>query len=214
MRAKLLNCLIASIALGFLCLFLAACGSTLESPENLPNGYTVYTGDRVGLALPADWTFTPVSAEDFKAGADKIRATNPTLAERMDEMAQEIQKDTLRFWANHNTDSVTVNIAAESVPFFETVENHAQANRNGLEKFGYTILETDTTELNGKKAAYTQAIIEVNVSDSQSLNWVLIQYTLLDDGTAYSLSFGVPHLLLAEYEPIFEDIANTFHRVD
>lgn len=197
-----------------LCLFLVSCGGGIDPPKNVPPDYSLHEGNKVALALPSAWTSTPVSAEDFVKMAEKFRNTNPELAARMEEMSKEIKTDTLRFWANHNTDPVTVNIAVENVPVFDKLENHAQANREGLEETGFEILETDTTELNGKKAAYTKAVISVKVDDTNRLNWMLIQYTLLDGGKAYSVSFGAPQYLIDQYEPIFAEIADTFHTVD
>lgn len=195
--------------------FLAACRGGIDPPKNIPSGYTVAQGDRVALALPPGWTAVPVSPEDFVQLGKDLEQTNPILAARMDEMSEAIKDDTLRFWANHDTQPVTVNIAAESIPVFDTLENHAQANRTGLEKAGFQILDTGTVKINGKKAAYTRAQYMLAVdANSGRMTWVVIQYTMIDSGTAYSISFGTPDYLLGEFLPVFEDIVNTFHTVD
>src|SRR5690606_9784140 len=130
-------------------LLLAACGGGVDAPDQLPPNYTIHTGDRVALALPHGWTVIPPNREDFARTADHLRETNPALATQIDAMAAEIQDDTLRFYANHQAAAATVNITAERVPPFARLASHAAANRAGLENFGYEIVTSGETMLNG-----------------------------------------------------------------
>lgn len=197
-----------------LVMLLAACGGKVDAPQSFPAGYTVAKGNEVALALPADWVAVPVSRQDFVQMANKFRDTNPALAQRMDDMAAELDEDTLRLAAFHDNGTTNVNIAAQGVSLFESLDNHAAANRRGLENVGYEILTTDEVSLNGQNAARTTAQIRLNTGNDTSLTMMLVQYTLIVGSTAYSISFGTPSYQYDEFENEFQEIANTFHTVD
>ncbi|HLA41961.1 MAG TPA: hypothetical protein VJZ27_00915 [Aggregatilineales bacterium] len=197
-----------------LTILLSACGGGIDAPETLPADFTVAQGDRVALAIPAEWTAIQPTPEDFRAVADRLRNSNPLLATKIDDMAKEIRDDTLRLAAYHADGYTNLNIAAERAAFFQTAEVHAAANRDGLKEVGYEILETASVEINGQKAARTEAEIRLFTPQGEPYTFRLLQYTLVSGGTAYSISFGTPAIYYAEFESQFEQIASTFYTFD
>lgn len=206
--------LICSIALWVLAATaLVACGGGDLAPPSantLPSDFVLVEGDRVGMAVPEDWTVIDPTADDFGTVAGNVAANNPAMANRLNDMADNIDDDTLRLAAYHPDGFTSVNITAQSIPFVETTEGHASRNRRGLQALGYVILETDTVTINGAEAAQTLAEIEITNPDGAPLQVRLLQYTVLLGSRAYSLSFGAARFDYNAMRPIFEQIAETF----
>ena len=203
-----------SVLAALMLMLLAACGGNLDAPDDLPQGYTLVEGDRVGLALPSDWTAMQPTVEDYRAMVERVSQNNLPMAARLQDLAAAIDDDTLRLAAFHEDGFTNLNIAAQGTLPLQSVADRAAANRSGLEAVGYRIMETGTTEINGKEAARTVASIQIATSSGDVLDWVLLQYTLVTGGQSYSISFGAPRTFYFEYQSEFERIASTFHTLD
>jgi len=199
------------VALGLLlALFLAACGGGI-APPNLPADYTLSTGDRVALGLPPTWVAVRPTVEDFRAVADHLRLGNPALADHVEEMGRAIEADTLR-WAAYHPDAITsANVTAQRISPLESLQRHADANRVGLGKAGYQILEESSVTLGGRRYARTEAVINLQNADGSPRRMMLLQYTTLVGDTAYSISFGTSSYRYPVFEHEFDQIAATFH---
>ena len=197
-----------------LVILLSACGGSIDTPETLPAGYTLAEGDRVAIALASNWRAVPVTSQDFAATGDYLRQTNPRLAAKVDEMAQEIHADTLRLAAYHNSGTATLNIAAERAPGLTTASAVAEANRRGLENFGYRIDRTWTTSFGKRKVEATEAYIMLDTTAGKQIRMGLIQYTLVGGGAAYTISLGAPAHQIDDLRAEFEQMAQTIHTVN
>jgi hypothetical protein len=154
------------------------------------------------------------TAEDYRAMVERVSQNNPAMSARLQDLAAAIDDDTLRLAAFHEDGFTSLNIAAQGALPLEGVADRAAANRRGLEAIGYRIVESGTAEINGKEAARTLARIQIATSSGDLLEWVLLQYTVIAGGQAYSISFGSPRGLFAEHQAEFERIASTFHTPD
>ena len=53
-------------------LLLAACGGGVAPPDDLPPGYTITRGNRVGLALPDAWVAMQPTVEDYREMVERV----------------------------------------------------------------------------------------------------------------------------------------------
>jgi hypothetical protein len=195
-------------------LLLVACGGGIAPPDDLPPGYSLVRGDRVGLALPDEWAAMQPTVEDYRAMVERVSQNNQPMAARLQQLAAAIDDDTLRLAAFHDDGFTNLNITAQGAVPLEGVADRAAANRRGLENVGYRIIEADAVEINGKDAARTVASIQLVTSSGDLLDWTLLQYTIITGGQAYSISFGAPRVYFVEHQAEFERIAGTFHTLE
>gem|GEM_PF-5768569 len=193
---------------------LGACSSSIDPPANIPADYTLQEGDGVAVAAPADWVSFVPTDEDYQAVADTLRNTgNDMLANRIDNMAQDLADGTFLIAAFHDDGITSFNITSESVPPFINTARQATDNRRGLEDFGYTLLEDTAVEINGNTFERSEFEITLSQSNGSTLTMVLLQYTIVTGNRAYSVSFGTPRYSYADFEPDFEQIIRTFHTI-
>lgn len=203
-----------TFSLWLVVLILAACSSSIDPPASFPADHTLREGDRVAVALPEAWVHTVPKASDYQDVANSLREQNPSVAAQMDEMATELGDDILRFFAVYNDGFTTMNITSERLPPTQNTAAQANANRRGLENFGYTILEESRVEINDQTFERTEAQILVTRQDGTPLTMMLVQYTIVKGSRAYSISFGTPKPFLAELESDFAQIVSTFHTIE
>jgi hypothetical protein len=189
-----------------------------QSAGDLPAGWTPAGAEGFSMGVPEGWL--ELSADDLTdSGAiGAMASANPDLAPTLEQVRAAIESGQILLFAidtepsEPNTNfAANVNVLSGGETT-QSAEDAASDMAAGIEAQLPVSgeVETDTASLPAGEAGIVRYEWTITTADGTPVDVTVTQYAVIAGGTAHILSFTAATATLAEYGPIFEQMAESF----
>ena len=184
--------------------------NTSVSVNNLSEDWYEHTSVEFAIGLPEQWEVVDIDQEGMSALMSLLSEYDPAWAELIGSTYENGTAAPYLLWAM-DTEKVengyaNVNIVKETLPFAAPISMMCSELDDQYAQAGINVIESDCSlEINNIPAA--RYIMSMSLG---SMPMQMVQYLIMNGKDAWVLSFGVEEPGWLYYEPIFEDIAETF----
>jgi len=175
-------------------------------------------GEGFSIGIPEGWTELSAADLEEAGGFDELESANPGVADALEQAQAAIESGQMAFFAADvepqdassafvaNVNVINGGPTTDLPP--DAAEQMADGVRAQIPVNGE--IETDSASLPAGDAAVLRYEWTVAGEDGSSTDVAVTQYALMANGSGYILTFSAPAETLAEYGPIFEQIAESF----
>ncbi len=199
---------------------------TPEAPAGatIPEGWTLYEVDDEGyaIALPPNWEQIDIDPETLEASINAVADQNPELAGFLENQAAILTTQNISFFGfdlskgSAFSDFVTnINIIVQPLEAEITMDFMLAMTVPMLENLFELEQEIDQeiVTLSSGEAGRLQYGFEVAGGNGQ-VQVIITQYIFIIDQSMYTLTLSTKTDEIQDREPVFEQIANSFHLID
>ncbi|MDX2075376.1 MAG: serine/threonine-protein kinase [bacterium] len=170
----------------------------------IPEGYVLYQGNDVQIAVPEGWT--DVTTGDFINNAiATMQNVNPQLYNFMLQIKPQIEAGVFQIFAIDTDTGVNVNVAVEQNPFdsLDNVENYISLQ---YQQLGMEIDFVERVQLPDGEAIHMKARLPI----AGGISSISEFYSLIKDGKLYSVTFTINSTTTEDWEDEFDAMLETF----
>ncbi|HRF98980.1 MAG TPA: hypothetical protein PLZ51_27405 [Aggregatilineales bacterium] len=170
----------------------------------IPEGYVLYQGNDVQIAVPADWT--DVTTGDFIDNAiTTMQNVNPQLYNFMLQIKPQIEAGIFQIFAIDLDTGVNVNVAVEQNPFdsLDNVENYINLQ---YQQLGMEVDFIERVQLPDGEAIHMKASLPITGGVSSTSEF----YSLMKNGKLYSVTFTINSTTTDDWQDEFDAMLETF----
>lgn len=184
----------------------------------VPNGWSEYAMPENGFAIsvPSHWQRLPVKAQELDAALETIRESNPELADTLGPNAQMLIQNGVKFWAfdlsaesGQAVFATNVIVTRQTLPNPISLDTFAAINLSQLNALSTrnSDIVNDRIALAGQPAERVQYLLTLQRENQEPLTAAITQYLVLNNRSAYVLTFATRTDLIQKYRGVFEQSA-------
>lgn len=184
----------------------------------VPNGWSEYAMPENGFALsvPTTWQRLPVQERELSASLQTIRESNPELAQALGDNAPTLLHNGVKFWAfdlsaesQQTAFATNVTVTRQILPNPISFDTFLLINLNQLNALTTrnSDIVNERTSLAGQPAERVRYLLTLNNGNESPLTASITQYLVLNDRSAYVLTYATRTDLIDKYSAVFDQSA-------